>query len=160
MALGPHGDLAVWITLACTHNTVNSKIHDESDRRTQGLWTCSFEGTAVIQTCTTPKIALSYVIFLHLWDSLILKVFNQKKQPSVCLSVCVCIPCERQGLSSIPSTMLTISLPIPVARWERTEIQRETHKECLYECEFWRLQKTTSYQHVIHLAVIKVQRLS
>lgn len=34
------------------------------------------------------------------------------------------VPWERQGLSSIPSTMLTISLPIPVALWERTEAQR------------------------------------
>lgn len=31
------------------------------------------------------------------------------------------IPWERQGLSSIPSTMLTISLPMPVALWERTD---------------------------------------
>lgn len=32
-------------------------------------------------------------------------------------------PWERHGLSSIPSTMLTISLPMPVALWERTDKQ-------------------------------------
>lgn len=57
----------------------------------------SFEQNERLKLCTLGALCVDFISFSH---------FSKRS---------VYVPWERQGLSSIPSTMLTISRPIPVA---------------------------------------------